>query len=39
MEQPLVAHRAGTIKGLSATVGTSVSAGTVICQIEESADA
>jgi acetyl-CoA/propionyl-CoA carboxylase biotin carboxyl carrier protein len=39
MEQPLVAHRSGTIKGLTAAVGTSVSAGTVICEIEASADA
>ncbi|MFO7243858.1 MAG: biotin/lipoyl-containing protein, partial [Actinomycetes bacterium] len=35
MEQPLTAHRAGVIKGLSAEVGASVSAGTVICQIVE----
>ena len=33
MEQPLVAHRAGRIHGLSAGVGETVSAGTVICQI------
>ena len=33
MEQPLVAHRAGTIRGLTAAVGTSVSAGTAICEI------
>jgi acetyl-CoA/propionyl-CoA carboxylase biotin carboxyl carrier protein len=33
MEQPLTAHRAGTVKALTATVGGSVSAGTVICQI------
>lgn len=41
MEQPLVAHRAGRIHGLSAGVGATVSAGTVICQIdaaEEAAD-
>jgi acetyl-CoA/propionyl-CoA carboxylase biotin carboxyl carrier protein len=37
MEQPLVAHRAGTVKRLTAQVGQSVSAGAVICQIEESA--
>lgn len=35
MEQPLVAHRAGTVTGLTASVGLSVSAGTVICQIED----
>ena len=34
MEQPLVAHRAGRIQGLSAGVGETVSAGTVICQID-----
>ncbi len=33
MEQPLTAHRAGTVTGLSAQVGAGVSAGTVICQI------
>jgi acetyl-CoA/propionyl-CoA carboxylase biotin carboxyl carrier protein len=36
MEQPLVAHRAGRVQGLAAAVGASVSAGTVICLIEES---
>lgn len=33
MEQPLVAHRAGTVQGLAAGVGSSVSAGTAICEI------
>jgi acetyl-CoA/propionyl-CoA carboxylase biotin carboxyl carrier protein len=33
MEQPLVAHRSGTITGLAAGVGASVSAGTAICEI------
>ena len=33
MEQPLVAHRAGTVTALSAGVGSSVSAGTAICEI------
>ena len=33
MEQPLVAHRAGTVRTLSATVGATVSAGAVICDI------
>ena len=33
MEQPLVAHRSGTVTGLTATVGASVSAGTAICEI------
>ena len=39
MEQPLVAHRAGRIQGLSAGVGETVSAGTVICQINTVEDA
>ncbi|UFU02277.1 ATP-grasp domain-containing protein [Ruania suaedae] len=34
MEQPLVAHRAGRVHGLSAAVGQTVSSGTVICQID-----
>lgn len=34
MEQPLVAHRAGKVTGLSAAVGDTVSSGSVICQIE-----
>ncbi|WP_127573535.1 acetyl/propionyl/methylcrotonyl-CoA carboxylase subunit alpha [Georgenia faecalis] len=33
MEQPLVAHRAGRVTGLGASVGTNVSAGAVICEI------
>ncbi|WP_318243582.1 acetyl/propionyl/methylcrotonyl-CoA carboxylase subunit alpha [Oerskovia gallyi] len=33
MEQPLVAHRAGRVTGLSAGVGASVSSGTAICEI------
>jgi acetyl-CoA/propionyl-CoA carboxylase biotin carboxyl carrier protein len=33
MEQPLTAHKAGTITGLSIRVGQTVPAGAVICQI------
>ncbi|TGY77814.1 acetyl-CoA carboxylase biotin carboxyl carrier protein subunit, partial [Cellulomonas shaoxiangyii] len=33
MEQPLVAHRAGTVQQLTAGVGASVSAGSAICEI------
>jgi acetyl-CoA/propionyl-CoA carboxylase biotin carboxyl carrier protein len=33
MEQPLTAHKAGKVSGLSATVGEVVQAGTVICTI------
>ncbi|SFL22160.1 acetyl-CoA/propionyl-CoA carboxylase, biotin carboxylase, biotin carboxyl carrier protein, partial [Streptomyces pini] len=29
------AHRAGTVKGLTAAVGTGVSAGAVICEIKD----
>ncbi|GHA80503.1 MULTISPECIES: acetyl/propionyl/methylcrotonyl-CoA carboxylase subunit alpha [Streptomyces] len=35
MEQPLNAHRSGTVKGLSAEVGTSVTSGAVICEIKD----
>jgi acetyl-CoA/propionyl-CoA carboxylase biotin carboxyl carrier protein len=35
MEQPLNAHRTGTIKGLNADVGASVSSGAVICEIKD----
>ncbi|WLQ64521.1 ATP-grasp domain-containing protein [Streptomyces sp. NBC_01201] len=35
MEQPLNAHRSGTVKGLSAEVGTSISSGAAICEIKD----
>jgi len=35
MEQPLTAHRSGTITGLVATAGETVSAGAVIATIED----
>jgi len=35
MEQPLLAHKSGTVKGLTATVGDVVSSGTVLCEIVE----
>ncbi|WP_431044261.1 acetyl/propionyl/methylcrotonyl-CoA carboxylase subunit alpha [Streptomyces sp. P1-3] len=35
MEQPLNAHRAGTIKGLTAEVGASLTSGAVICEIKD----
>ncbi len=35
MEQPLKAHKAGTVTGLSAEVGASVSNGAVICEIKD----
>jgi acetyl-CoA/propionyl-CoA carboxylase biotin carboxyl carrier protein len=33
MEQPLLAHRAGTVTALAAEVGATVAAGTAICDI------
>ena len=33
MEQPLLAHKAGTVRSLSATPGDGVTAGAVICEI------
>jgi acetyl-CoA/propionyl-CoA carboxylase biotin carboxyl carrier protein len=35
MEQPLNAHKAGTVTGLSADVGTVVTSGTTICDIKD----
>ena len=35
MEQPLTAHKAGTVSGLSAEVGAVVTSGTVICNIAD----
>lgn len=35
MEQPLNAHRSGTIKGLAAEIGASVTSGAVICEIKD----
>ncbi|MFC8830042.1 acetyl/propionyl/methylcrotonyl-CoA carboxylase subunit alpha [Streptomyces sp. NPDC057137] len=35
MEQPLNAHRAGTIKGLTAEVGASLTSGALICEIKD----
>ncbi|WP_189343517.1 acetyl-CoA carboxylase biotin carboxyl carrier protein subunit, partial [Streptomyces thermoviolaceus] len=33
MEQPINAHKAGTIKGLTAQVGASITSGAPICEI------
>nr|WP_204262180.1 biotin carboxylase N-terminal domain-containing protein [Blastococcus saxobsidens] len=38
MEQPITAHKAGTISGLSAEVGASVTSGAVICTIADAAE-
>jgi acetyl-CoA/propionyl-CoA/long-chain acyl-CoA carboxylase, biotin carboxylase, biotin carboxyl carrier protein len=35
MEQPIKAHKAGTVSGLSAEVGDSVSSGAVICELKD----
>ncbi|MFI6287113.1 acetyl/propionyl/methylcrotonyl-CoA carboxylase subunit alpha [Streptomyces sp. NPDC051018] len=35
MEQPLNAHRSGTVKGLSAEVGASIASGATICEIKD----
>ncbi len=35
MEQPITAHKAGTVTGLSAEVGAAVSSGAVICTIAD----
>ncbi|ADP84105.1 acetyl/propionyl/methylcrotonyl-CoA carboxylase subunit alpha [Pseudofrankia inefficax] len=35
MEQPITAHRAGTVTGLTATVGAVVPSGTVLCEIKD----
>ncbi|MEV4743964.1 biotin/lipoyl-containing protein, partial [Streptomyces sp. NPDC049555] len=35
MEQPINAHRTGTIKGITAEVGASVSSGAAICEIKD----
>ena len=34
MEQPLTAHKAGTVTGLTAVAGTTVPTGTVLCEIK-----
>jgi acetyl-CoA/propionyl-CoA carboxylase biotin carboxyl carrier protein len=35
MEQPITAHRAGTVSGLSAEVGATVTSGAVLCTIAD----
>ncbi|MFG2603637.1 biotin/lipoyl-containing protein, partial [Streptomyces sp. NPDC048514] len=35
MEQPLNAHKAGTIKGLTADIGASITSGAAICEIKD----
>ena len=38
MEQPITAHKAGTVTGLKAEVGAVVTAGSVICDIKDAAE-
>ncbi|MFF5108810.1 acetyl/propionyl/methylcrotonyl-CoA carboxylase subunit alpha [Streptosporangium sp. NPDC000509] len=35
MEQPLAAHKAGTVTGLAASVGQTISSGATICEIKD----
>jgi acetyl-CoA/propionyl-CoA carboxylase biotin carboxyl carrier protein len=35
MEQPINAHKAGTITGLVAAVGNTVTSGSVLCDIKD----
>ncbi len=35
MEQPMNAHKAGTVSSLSAEVGATVASGTVLCEIKD----
>jgi acetyl-CoA/propionyl-CoA carboxylase biotin carboxyl carrier protein len=35
MEQPLKAHKAGTVSGLRAEVGATVANGEVICELKD----
>ncbi|MGW1545260.1 acetyl-CoA carboxylase biotin carboxyl carrier protein subunit, partial [Streptomyces sp. NPDC002309] len=35
MEQPLNAHKDGTVKGLTADVGASITSGALICEIKD----
>jgi acetyl-CoA/propionyl-CoA carboxylase, biotin carboxylase, biotin carboxyl carrier protein len=36
MEQPLTAHRSGTVKNLNAQVGATVTSGSLLCEIIDS---
>ena len=35
MEQPLTAHKAGVITGLTGEVGATVASGSVLCEIKD----
>ena len=38
MEQPITAHKSGTVTGLSAEVGSGVTSGEVICTIADASE-
>jgi acetyl-CoA/propionyl-CoA carboxylase biotin carboxyl carrier protein len=38
MEQPISAHKAGTVTGLQAEVGATVTSGAVICTIADAGE-
>ena len=35
MEQPITAHKSGTVTGLNAEIGQTVASGAVLCEIKE----
>jgi acetyl-CoA/propionyl-CoA carboxylase biotin carboxyl carrier protein len=35
MEQPITAHKTGTVTGLAAQVGQTVTSGAVLCEIKD----
>jgi len=35
MEQPITAHKAGTVTGLSAGIGQTVTSGAVLCELKD----
>ena len=35
MEQPITAHKSGTVTGLTAQVGQTVTSGAVLCEIKD----
>ena len=35
MEQPLAAHKDGTVTGLAVEIGQTVSAGEIVCQLKD----
>jgi acetyl-CoA/propionyl-CoA carboxylase biotin carboxyl carrier protein len=35
MEQPITAHKSGTVTGLTAQVGQTVASGAILCEIKD----